>query len=166
MPPRRTGRAGIAVFDLKESLREAIRKEKEAYDLYRLVCAATTDVRRREFADRLAQDAIRHIRIIERTCKEHLPSLCTFSQHFVPEIELAAGAEADSPDEDALFEALESAIKHKCNLLEFYSALADASVPADADAQQEPHWNEMFRELLAAEEAHLRFVRAHLPSVP
>ena len=146
------------MFDLKASIQEAIRKEKEAYDLYRLVCAATTDARRRAFAERLAEDAVRHVHIIERTCKEHLPSLCTFSQHFVPEIEFATDAETESPDEDALLDALESAIEHKCHLLEFYSALADA--------QEEAHWNEMFRELLAAEEAHLKFVQAHLRSVP
>jgi rubrerythrin len=144
------------MFDLKASIQEAIRKEKEAYDLYRLVSAATTDARRRVFAERLAQDAVHHVHIIERTCKEHLPSLCTVSQHFVPEIEFEA--EAEPPDEDALFDALESAIGHKCRLLEFYSALADA--------QEEAHWNKMFRELLAAEEAHLRLVQAHLRSVP
>jgi rubrerythrin len=146
------------MFDLRASIQEAIRKEKEAYDLYRLVSATTTDVRRRAFAERLAQDAVRHVRIIERTCKEHLPSLCTFSQHFVPDVELATDGEAGSLDEESLFDALESAIEHKCHLLEFYSTMADA--------QQEAHWNAMFRELLVAEEAHLRFVQAHLRFVP
>ena len=144
--------------DLKDRIREAIRREKEAYDLYRLVCAATTDADRREFTQRLADDAIRHVHIIERTCREHLPSLYTFSQHFVPEIGFGADDEADSLDEDALFEALKSAIEHKCHLLEFYSSLSEA--------QDEPHWSEMFRELLVAEEEHLKFIQAHLPSVP
>jgi len=142
---------------LKEQIQEAIRKEKEAYDLYRLVSASTTDARRREFSARLAQDAIHHVQIIERTCKEHLPSLCTFAQHFVPEIEFDDD-DTDSPDEDALFEALKTAIEHKCQLLEFYSALAGA--------QEQVHWSEMFQELLTAEEEHLKFIQANLPSVP
>lgn len=139
--------------ELKDQLQEAIRREKEAYDLYRLVGAETGDSRRREFCERLAQDAVRHVQIIERTCKEHLPSLFTFAQHFVSEVELVDGA-----GEDELFEVLKTAIEHKCHLIELYSALADA--PQDAP------WSEMFRELLAAEEEHLKFVQAHLPSVP
>jgi rubrerythrin len=139
--------------ELREQLQEAIRREKEAYDLYRFVSAETGDPGRREFCERLAQDAIRHVQIIERTCKEHLPSLFTFSQHFVPEVDLVDGA-----GEDELFEALKTAIEHKCHLIELYSALADGP--------QEAPWNEMFRELLAAEEEHLKFVQDHLPSVP
>jgi rubrerythrin len=147
---------GELMSELREQLEEAIRREKEAYDLYRLVSAGTGDPRRREFSEQLAQDAVRHVQIIERTCREHLPSLFTFAQHFVPEIEFADGV--GPPDEERLFEALETAIAHKCHLIELYGALAEGP--------QESPWSEMFRELLAAEEEHLKFVQTHLPSVP
>lgn len=136
---------------LKESIQEAIRKEKAAYDLYRLVNASTTDAGRREFTRRLADEAIGHLGIIGRACKAHSPSLSTFLQHVVPDIELAAGTE------DELLEALEAAVEHKRELVELYAALSNR--------QDAPQWNQMFRELVETEEAHLEFVRAHLPSV-
>ncbi len=136
---------------LKEQIREAIRREKEAYDLYRRVLASTTDAARRELTARLADDAARHLSIIERVCRKHAASLRTFIQHFVPETDVAPG------DEAALLEALKSAVEHKRELLDLYSALAEA--------KEAPHWDEMFRELVAAEQEHLKFVQTHLPSM-
>lgn len=137
--------------ELKKKVREAIRREKQAYDLYRRVLASTTDAARREITARLADDAARHLRIIERVCEQHAASLRTFIQHFVPDIEFAPG------DENALIEALRSAVEHKRELLDLYSSLAKA--------KEAPHWDEMFRELVAAEQEHLKFVQTHLPSV-
>ncbi len=136
---------------LKETIREAIRKEKAAYDLYRLVNASTTDAGRRELTRRLADDAIDHLGIIERACKAHSPSLSTFFQHVVTDIELAAETE------DELLEALEVAVEHKRELVALYSAMSAR--------HDEPHWSEMFRALVEIEAAHLEFVRTRLPSM-
>jgi len=142
---------------LTKSIQEAIRREKEAYDLYRLVSAATSDESRRTFIERLAVDAAGHLRIIERTCRTHSPSLATFFQHYVPEIEYADDGFAGKAGEEALHRALESAIEHKRELHALYNTLGDA--------QHEAHWGAMFRELAEAEESHLNFVQENLPAV-
>jgi rubrerythrin len=142
---------GGAVSGLTSAIREAIRKEKTAYDLYRLVNATTTNPTRRQFAQRLADDALRHLGIIERACKTHSPGLATFLQHIIPQTAFTDNTE------DELVEALESAAEHKRELVELYTVLSNQ--------ESEPHWNEMFRALVETEEAHLEFVRTHLPSV-
>lgn len=136
---------------LKETIQEAIRKEKAAYDLYRLVNASTTDTARRKLTRRLADDAIRHLGIIARACKAHSPSLSTFFQHVVADVELA------TETEDELLKALEVAVEHKRELVDLYAALSSR--------QAEPHWSEMFRELVETEAAHLEFVRTRLASM-
>ena len=143
---------------LKKSIQEAIRREKEAYDLYRLVSAATTDASQRELVERLAGEAASHLRIIERACRIHSPSLATFIHHFVPEIEYATDdGFAGTPGEAALREALRSAIEHKRELHDLYNTLSDAP--------HEAHWGEMFRALAEAEKAHLKFVQENLPAM-
>ncbi len=136
---------------LKESIREAIRKEKAAYDLYRLVNAATTDATRRQLTRRLADDAVRHLGILARACRSRWPSLTTYLDHLVPETEFTGDTE------DELREALEAAVEHKRELVELYGTLSDR--------EDEPHWNKVFRELVETEAAHLEFVRTRLPSV-
>jgi rubrerythrin len=136
---------------LKEMIRAAIRKEKQAYDLYRLVNAATTDAARRKLTRQLADDAVRHLAIIARACRSRWPSLTTYLEHLVPEIDLTGDTE------DELAEALESAVAHKRELVELYTALSNR--------EDEPHWNKMFRELVETEAAHLEFIRTRLPSV-
>jgi rubrerythrin len=136
---------------LKDHIRQAIQHEKRAYDLYRLVSAATTDGERRKLTQRLADDAVRHLAIIERACRAKSPSLSTFFQHYVPEVEFAAG------DEDELVEALRSAVESKRRLIELYTTLSTQIA--------EPEWGEVFHNLVEAEQAHLEFVRTRLPSV-
>jgi rubrerythrin len=136
---------------LKDQICEAIRKEKRVYDLYRLVTAMTTNPERRAVTQRLADDAVRHLEIIERACRRHSPSLSTFFQHYVPDVKFAPAGE------DQLAAALQAAFENKRELLELYASLSDT---ADAAG-----WSEVFRELIEASEAHLEFVRTHLPAM-
>jgi rubrerythrin len=136
---------------LSDQIREAIRKEKRVYDLYRLVTAMTADAERRAVTQRLADDAVRLLGIIERACRQHSPSLSTFFQHYVPDVKFAPTGE------DQITSALQAAFDNKRELLDLY-----ASLTATAD---ETGWNEVFRELVEASEAHLEFVRTHLPAM-
>jgi rubrerythrin len=136
---------------LKDRICEAIEKEKRVYDLYRLVSAATTDDKRRALTQRLADDAVRHLAIIEQACRAKSPSLSTFFQHYVAEVEFAAA------NEDDLLEALRSAVESKRQLVELYSALSSEIAESD--------WGEVFQSLIEAEQAHLEFVRSSLPPV-
>ena len=136
---------------LKDQIRQAIQHEKRAYDLYRFVSAATTDGERRKLTQRLVDDAVGHLAIIERACRAKSPSLSTFFQHYVAEVEFTAG------DEDAMVEALRSAVESKRLLVELYSTLSTQIAESD--------WGEMFQDLVEAEQAHLEFVRTRMPSV-
>lgn len=136
---------------LKDQIRQAIQHEKRAYDLYRLVGAATADDEHRKLMQRLADDAVDHLAIIERACRDRSPSLSTFCQHYVPDVEVAAGGEQD------LVEALRSAVESKRRLVELYGTLS-AQIT-------ESGWGDVFQTLAEAEQAHLEFVRTRLPSV-
>ncbi|MBN1919375.1 MAG: hypothetical protein JW889_15860 [Verrucomicrobia bacterium] len=139
------------MYALKEQIREAIRKEKRVYDLYRLVTATTTDTERRTVTQQLADDAVRHLEIIERACRRHSPSLSTFFQHYVPDVKFP------QTGEDGVVSALQAAFDNKRELLEIYASLTSA---ADDAA-----WSAVFRELSEASEAQLEFVRTNLPAM-
>jgi len=136
---------------LKDQICEAIRKEKRVYDLYRLVNAATTNADRRTLTQRLADDAVRHLEIIERACRRHSPSLSTFFQHYVPDVKFAAAGETE------VLGALQVAFDNKRELRDLYASLRGQT--------SDPAWSEIFRELVEESEAHLEFVRANLPAV-
>ena len=131
---------------LKEKVEEVIRIEKEAYDLYRLVGATTTNMGKKEILVRLAEDAIKHLNIIEKKCKKLSPSLCTYFQHFVPEVEF----HIDEDDEAALLQALKIALRNKKKLSKLYSNLSAT--------EKDPEWRAMFEELAKAEQEHIKFV--------
>lgn len=136
---------------LKDQIREAIRKEKRVYDLYRLATVITTDSERRAVAQRLADDAIRHLEIIERACRRHSPSLSTFFQHYVPDVKFAHDGERD------VVNAFQAAFDNKRELAQMYASLTSVTDEGD--------WSNVFRELTEASEAHLEFVRTHLPTM-
>jgi rubrerythrin len=137
---------------LKEQIREAIRREKRVYDLYRLASASTRDESRRAFTQRLADEAVHHLALLERACRRHSASLSTFFQHYVPDVKFAPSAE------EQIDSALQAAVESKQELLELYTSITDASA--------DPGWGEMFRELVEASRDHLEFVRTHLASMP
>jgi rubrerythrin len=136
---------------LSDQIREAIRKEKRVYDLYRLVTAMSASAERRAVTQRLADDAVRHLGIIERACRRHSPSLSTFFQHYVPDVKFAAAGESE------VFSALQAAFDNKRELRDLYASLRDQT--------DDPSWSEMLRELVEESEAHLEFVRTHLPAM-
>ena len=118
--------------EMHETVKSVIRIEKETYDLYRLLDAAKLDNKARSVLKQCAADASRNLQMLEEKYWETEPSIATYLQHFVPDIEFAA----DEVDESRL---LKSIMSNRKELGSLYSNLSLMD--------QDPELCEMFREM-------------------
>ena len=87
---------------MRDAVKSVIRIEKETYDLYRLLDAATLDDDARTMLDRCAADASDNLRILEEKSWDMDPYLGKFMQHFITEIEFVD----DRGDEASLLRSI------------------------------------------------------------
>ena len=117
---------------IHETVKSVIRIEKETYDLYRLLDVTKLDDKARNTLKRFAADASRHLKMLEEKYWDTEPSLATYVQHFIPEIEFAT----DKLDESSL---LKSIIDNRKALSSLYSNLSRMNI--------DPELCDMFRKM-------------------
>ena len=117
---------------LHETIKNIIRIEKETYDLYRLVDKSKLDRKSRNILRKCAMEAAKNLKFLEEKIWQKEPSLMTFLQHFVPQVEF----EMDRCSECLL---LENCMENRKTLFSLYSDLSDMD--------EDPELCEMFKEM-------------------
>ena len=117
---------------IKETIKNIIRIEKETYDLYRLLDKSKLDDKDRSMLRRYAMEASKNLQALEEKYWNKEPSLATFLQHFVPNIEF----EMEKCNECLM---LENLIKTRKSLSMLYLELSKMN--------DDPDLCDMFREM-------------------
>jgi hypothetical protein len=117
---------------IQETIKNIIRIEKETYDLCRLLDQSKLDDKGRSMLRRCAMEASKNLRMLEEKYWSKEPSLATFLQHFVPEIEF----EIDRCNECLM---LENLIKSRKSLAMLYLEVAETN--------EDPDICDMFKEM-------------------
>ena len=102
---------------MHDTFKSIVRIEKETYDLYRLLDKEKLNVDVLTLLRRHADHASRNLQTLEEKCLDLEPSLATYIQHFVPNIEFVV----EDADESSL---LRSIIDNRRELQSLYSDLS------------------------------------------